>query len=110
MLGVKMYFWVQAETEGDALLSCSVSPSGECLAFGGSGGYVHLWASHGQPSVNAMGQVGGRRGQEQGGRVAVGRCRAFAGRGGAGRARAHADGPRVKLGWGVGVAGHMRAG
>ena len=45
------------ETEGDALLCAAISSSGECLAFGGSGGYVHLWATSPDPSINQMRQV-----------------------------------------------------
>ena len=45
------------DAEGDALLSCAISTSGECMAFGGSGGYAHLWAGSAEPAVNQMGQV-----------------------------------------------------
>lgn len=38
------------------LVCCGISPSGECLAFGGSGGYLHLWANSAQPSVCGLGQ------------------------------------------------------
>ena len=31
------------DCEGDALLCCQVSSSGALLAFGDSGGFVHLW-------------------------------------------------------------------
>ncbi len=37
------------------LACCAVSPSGEALAFGGSGGYVHLWASTQEPSIVGAG-------------------------------------------------------
>jgi hypothetical protein len=47
----------QVETEGDILVSAAISSSGECLAFGGSGGYVHLWAPSADPSVNQLRQV-----------------------------------------------------
>lgn len=41
------------------MLACAaISSSGECLAFGGSGGYIHLWAPSAEPSVNQMRQVG----------------------------------------------------
>ena len=33
-------------------MACDMSPSGEALAFGGSGGYVHLWAFNQEPHVN----------------------------------------------------------
>jgi hypothetical protein len=52
----------QVETEGDLLVCAAISGSGECLAFGGSGGYVHLWAPSPEPSVNQMRQVGGEAG------------------------------------------------
>ena len=35
----------QVDTAGDALTGCTISSSGEMIAFGGSGGYVHLWTS-----------------------------------------------------------------
>jgi PAB-dependent poly(A)-specific ribonuclease subunit 2 len=35
----------QVDTAGDALTSCAISSSGEMIAFGGSGGYVHLWTA-----------------------------------------------------------------
>ncbi|KAL4859552.1 PAN2-PAN3 deadenylation complex catalytic subunit pan2 [Chlorella vulgaris] len=47
----------QVETEGDILVSAAISSSGECLAFGGSGGYVHLWAPSADPSVNQLRQA-----------------------------------------------------
>ena len=47
----------QIDTEGDALVCAAIAPTGECLAFGGSGGYVHLWATSAEPSVNQMRQV-----------------------------------------------------
>lgn len=47
----------QIETEGDMLISAAISSSGECLAFGGTGGYVHLWAHTHEPSVNQMRQA-----------------------------------------------------
>lgn len=46
----------QVETEGDALVCCALSPTGECIAFGGSGGYVHIWAPSQAPSAAGMGQ------------------------------------------------------
>lgn len=45
------------DTEGDTLVCAAISGTGECLAFGGSGGYVHLWATSAEPSVNQMRQV-----------------------------------------------------
>ena len=47
----------QIETEGDMLVSAALSSSGECLGFGGSGGYLHLWAPSADPAVNQMRQV-----------------------------------------------------
>ncbi|KAL4432378.1 hypothetical protein ABPG77_001677 [Micractinium sp. CCAP 211/92] len=47
----------QVETEGDMLTSVAISSSGECLAFGGSGGYVHLWAPTHDPAVNQIRQA-----------------------------------------------------
>lgn len=41
------------------LLCAALSSSGECLAFGGSGGYVHLWGPTADPAVNQMRQVPG---------------------------------------------------
>ena len=41
----------QVDTAGDSLSCVSVSPSGEVLVFGGSGGYTHLWASSTTPRV-----------------------------------------------------------
>lgn len=61
----------QVDTEGDALTAAAISSSGECLAFGGSGGYVHLWAHSHDPAVNQMRQVGSQ-GQGRGPRVHVG--------------------------------------
>lgn len=43
---------LQVETEGDLLTSVDFSSSGECLAFGGSGGFVHLWGFSAEPRVN----------------------------------------------------------
>ena len=43
---------MQVETEGDALTTVDFSSSGECLAFGGSGGFVHLWGYNQTPRVN----------------------------------------------------------
>lgn len=42
------------DTEGDALLTGAFSLTGEMMAFGGSGGYVHLWATNDQASVAGM--------------------------------------------------------
>ncbi|KAL4430743.1 hypothetical protein ABPG75_005999 [Micractinium tetrahymenae] len=54
MTAAAMY---QVETEGDLLTAAAISSSGECLAFGGSGGYVHLWAHSHDPAVNQIRQV-----------------------------------------------------
>ena len=43
---------LQIETEGDAVTACAFSSSGEMMAFGGSGGYTHLWATTATPRVN----------------------------------------------------------
>ena len=43
---------MQVDTEGDLLTSVDFSSSGECLAFGGSGGFVHLWCYNQGPRVN----------------------------------------------------------
>lgn len=45
---------MQIETEGDALTACAFSSSGEMMAFGGSGGYAHLWATSATPRVNMV--------------------------------------------------------
>lgn len=44
--------YVKVDTEGDMLTSVDFSTSGECLAFGGSGGFVHLWGFSSEPRVN----------------------------------------------------------
>jgi hypothetical protein len=43
----------QVETAGDSLRCAAISPSGEALAFGGSGGYLHLWSASHQPRISA---------------------------------------------------------
>lgn len=45
------------DSGGDALVSCDISPSGECLAFGGAGGYLHLWAASDEPSASIGGEI-----------------------------------------------------
>ena len=35
---------LQVLTEGDELVDCAISSTGEAIAFGGSGGYTHLWS------------------------------------------------------------------
>ena len=45
---------MQIETEGDAVTACAFSSSGEMMAFGGSGGYTHLWATSATPRVNMV--------------------------------------------------------
>ena len=42
----------QVDCEGDALLSADISSSGESLAFGDGGGFVHLWSAQAAPRVN----------------------------------------------------------
>ncbi|KAG1670195.1 hypothetical protein FOA52_014971 [Chlamydomonas sp. UWO 241] len=44
----------QVETGGDAINCCAMSDSAQCVAFGGSGGYVHLWTDQDSPTVNAQ--------------------------------------------------------
>jgi hypothetical protein len=36
----------RVDCEGDQALCFDVSSTGDSLAFGDGGGYVHLWASH----------------------------------------------------------------
>ena len=43
---------MKVDTEGDLLTSVDFSSSGECLAFGGSGGFVHLWGFNSEPRAN----------------------------------------------------------
>jgi hypothetical protein len=43
----------QVETAGDSLRCAAISPSGEAIAFGGSGGYLHLWSASHQPRISA---------------------------------------------------------
>ncbi len=42
--------------EGDAATACAFSSSSEMMAFGGSGGYAHLWATTATPRVNMVSQ------------------------------------------------------
>ena len=43
----------QVETGGDSLSCMAISSSGETLALGGSGGYIHLWTDQPEvPTVN----------------------------------------------------------
>ncbi|GBG65163.1 hypothetical protein CBR_g49959 [Chara braunii] len=42
----------QVDCGGDALLACDISSSGELLAFGDAGEYVHLWGSYEGARVN----------------------------------------------------------
>eukprot|EP00897_Mesotaenium_endlicherianum_P000236 jgi/Mesen1/10212/ME000077S09547 len=39
------YQTYQLDCQGDALLTCDMAPSGELVAFGDTGGYVHLWGA-----------------------------------------------------------------
>jgi hypothetical protein len=41
------------ETGGDSLCCVALSPSGEALALGGSGGFVHLWSGAATPRIAA---------------------------------------------------------
>eukprot|EP00775_Hariotina_reticulata_P003367 gene3367-3642_t len=43
----------QVDTGGDSLRCCSISASGDAVAFGGSGGYVHLWSSSPHPRISS---------------------------------------------------------
>lgn len=45
--------YTQVDTAGDVLSCAAMSPSGEALLFGGSGGYTHLWSSSTNPRVVA---------------------------------------------------------
>ncbi len=45
---------LQVDTEGDALLACDTSLSGEAILFAGSGGYLHLWSSIPEPRINLV--------------------------------------------------------
>lgn len=42
---------------GEPLLTCDISSSGECIAFGGASGYVHLWSASTMPSIAGGGIV-----------------------------------------------------
>ena len=43
------------DTAGDALTCCALAASGEAMAFGGSGGYIHLWSDASSvPRVNVQ--------------------------------------------------------
>jgi hypothetical protein len=42
---------------GDTMVACSMASTGEALTFGGSGGYVHLWALSNQPRINSYSEV-----------------------------------------------------
>ncbi|KAK3256488.1 hypothetical protein CYMTET_34386, partial [Cymbomonas tetramitiformis] len=39
------------DCEGDMMLCCGISSSGEGMVFGDGGGYLHLWASNEEPRV-----------------------------------------------------------
>jgi PAB-dependent poly(A)-specific ribonuclease subunit 2 len=54
-LGVGEMYGV--DTGGDPLVSCDISPTGEVIAFGGAGGYIHLWAASEAPSVAYEGEI-----------------------------------------------------
>ncbi|KAK9865738.1 hypothetical protein WJX84_006968 [Apatococcus fuscideae] len=47
---------MQVETEGDTIQCCAISSTGEVIAFGGNGGYAHIWAGRRDAHVNAMSQ------------------------------------------------------
>jgi hypothetical protein len=42
---------------GDTMVACCMASTGEALTFGGSGGYVHLWALSHQPRINSYSEV-----------------------------------------------------
>lgn len=50
-LGLPVGLLFQVETAGDSLSCAAMSPSGEALVFGGSGGYTHLWSSSSSPRI-----------------------------------------------------------
>eukprot|EP00208_Stichococcus_sp_RCC1054_P007145 CAMPEP_0206139688 /NCGR_PEP_ID=MMETSP1473-20131121/7013_1 /ASSEMBLY_ACC=CAM_ASM_001109 /TAXON_ID=1461547 /ORGANISM="Stichococcus sp, Strain RCC1054" /LENGTH=1376 /DNA_ID=CAMNT_0053533577 /DNA_START=121 /DNA_END=4251 /DNA_ORIENTATION=- len=43
----------QVDTAGDSLTSAALASTGDAIVFGGTGGYVHLWALSGHPRMNA---------------------------------------------------------
>jgi hypothetical protein len=47
----------QVDLAGDTMVACSMASTGEALTFGGSGGYVHLWALSHQPRINSYSEV-----------------------------------------------------
>ncbi len=51
----------------DQLTAACLSPSGELVALGGSGGYVHTWAETANPRVNAAAGGAGGGGKAAGG-------------------------------------------
>ena len=64
---------MQVETGGDALTCAALSSSGEALALGGSGGFIHLWTDQAEPRVNRHSEIlevrdGRMKGEEGGGR------------------------------------------
>ena len=62
---------MQVETGGDALTCAALSSSGEALALGGSGGFIHLWTDQAEPRVNRHSEV--LEVKEEGGRGGRGR-------------------------------------
>eukprot|EP00850_Spirogloea_muscicola_P011319 SM000070S21285 [mRNA] locus=s70:22412:31223:- [translate_table: standard] len=46
----------QVDCEGDALLAADISSSGQLVAFGDAGGYVHLWGASALGRVNLFSQ------------------------------------------------------
>ena len=50
----------QVDLAGDSMVACALSSTGEAIGFGGSGGYVHLWALKHQPCLNVYSEVGAR--------------------------------------------------
>eukprot|EP00232_Nephroselmis_pyriformis_P020844 CAMPEP_0182864542 /NCGR_PEP_ID=MMETSP0034_2-20130328/7223_1 /TAXON_ID=156128 /ORGANISM="Nephroselmis pyriformis, Strain CCMP717" /LENGTH=596 /DNA_ID=CAMNT_0024996801 /DNA_START=83 /DNA_END=1869 /DNA_ORIENTATION=- len=50
--GVQSYLQYRVDCEGDVLACCDQGAAGEALAFGDTGGYVHLWSAVEAPKVN----------------------------------------------------------
>eukprot|EP00899_Mesostigma_viride_P021198 jgi/Mesvir1/2907/Mv13978-RA.1 len=44
----------QVDCEGDAMLCCDVSSSGESIGFADEGGFFHLWAATNEPRANLI--------------------------------------------------------
>jgi hypothetical protein len=46
--------YYQVDTLGESLISMTLSPSGEVIAFGDEGGRVHIWGSKDNPRINSF--------------------------------------------------------